>query len=203
MRERFVRAWGRVVVMACMVAACRENGEGPLPPASAESLLFGGEPCGPPGSGGDSVASWLDSDCASGRCVAGMCVGFLMTSVEAMRMAMLPRLGRAAADEDARRMMVETLTRIVADPQTDPFLRARATQVSVVLPAREAVPILEPRLEDGEEAVRFQAARALHRLGDPRGTQVMQSFLEHPSAPVRALARFVLEREVAHGVNKR
>lgn len=148
-----------------------------------ESLLFGGETCRDP------------SECPSERCSLGTCVGFLMNSIEETRMVQHERLVRAAMDAETRRGMAAVLVQVLGDSDGDPFLRARAAQALSALPAPEAVPILEKRLQDAEEPVRFQAARSLHRLGDPRGTEALRAFLDHPSAPVRDLARHALDHE--------
>lgn len=150
---------------------------------TAESLLFGGEKCR------------ADSECAAGRCSLGMCVGFLMNSVEAVRVAQHDRLRRAARDPGLRSRMVEVLGQVLGDADGDPFLRARAAHALSALPAADARPLLGDRLGDPEEPVRFQAARSLHRLGDPRGTEALRAFLGHDSPAVRALARHALEQE--------
>ncbi len=169
---------------AVLAGACRAgDSEARLDGVTAESLLFGGEACR------------ADSECAAGRCSLGMCVGFLMNSVEAVRVAQHDRLGRAARGPGLRARMVEVLGQVLGDADGDPFLRARAAHALSALRAADARPLLGGRLGDPEEPVRFQAARSLHRLGDPRGTEALRAFLEHDSPAVRALARYALEQE--------
>lgn len=168
-------------VGAVLAAGCRaDDPDARLDGVTAESLLFGGERCR------------ADSECAAGRCSLGMCVGFLMNSVEAVRIAQHERLRQAARDPDLRLGMVEVLGQVLRDADGDPFLRARAAHALSAMPAQVAGPILGERLEDPEEPVRFQAARSLHRLGDLRGTEALRAFLEHDSPAVRALARDAL-----------
>ncbi len=177
----------RLAVLALwmvFLVGCWPDHPGNAPLAvTAESLLFGGEPCG------------ADADCPGGRCSLGMCVGFLMNSVEAVRIAQHERLRQAARDPILRARLVAVLAQVIGDAQGDPFLRARAAHALSAIPAAEAAPVLDRRLADPEEPVRFQAARSLHRLGDPRGTERLRGFLEHGSAAVRALARYALDQE--------
>lgn len=178
----------RVVVVlwvgAVLAAGCRSDGpDARLNGVTAESLLFGGERCR------------ADSECAAGRCSLGMCVGFLMNSIEAVRIAQHERLRRAARDPTLRPRMVEVLGQVLRDADGDPFLRARAAHALSAMPAAEAGPILGERLGDPQGPVRLQAARSLHRLGDPRGTEALRTFLEHDLPAVRALARYALEQE--------
>ncbi len=182
-----------VVVAGLLAAACGRREE-PDAGTTAESLLFGGEAC---------RENW---ECAAGRCSLGMCVGFLMSAVEAARLKQEGRLREAARDPAMRVRMVNLLGQVLADPEGDTFLRARAAQALSLLPAGEVTGLLVRALDTPEEAVRFQAARSLHRLGDSRGTKALEAFLQHDSAPVRALARYVLDHEAAktpHGVSTR
>ncbi len=177
---------GSLVLWCCgvLAAGCRPGDpDAGLDGVTAESLLFGGEPCR------------ADAECAAGHCSLGMCVGFLMNSVEAVRIAQHGRLRRAARDPDLRRRMGDALGQVLGDADGDPFLRARAAHALSAMPVAEAGPILGERLGDPEEPVRLQAARSLHCLGDPRGTAALRAFLEHESPAVRAMARYALEQE--------
>jgi len=179
------------MVLVTCVCACRQDpGEREHGALSPEAILFGGETCE------------KDSDCASQRCSLGICLGFLMNSLEVARLAQMPLIERAAADPATRDRMLDLLSQVLAEG--DPFLRARAAQALSAFPAAQARPVLERYLDDPEEPVRFQVARARARLGDERGVEALRGFLQHESPAVCALARFVLEHELpVQGVRTR
>lgn len=183
-RGNMTRKLARIALWTLFLVGCHPHHPGNAVVAvTAESLLFGGEPCR------------ADADCPVERCSLGMCVGFLMNAVEAVRIAQHERLRQAARDPILRTRLVAVLAQVLEDAQGDPFLRARAAHALSAVPAAEAAPILDRRLADPEEPVRLQAARSLHRLGDPRGTEGLRGFLAHGSAAVRALARYALDQE--------
>lgn len=163
-----------------VTAACRGQSEAPPPPVdpvvASESVLFGGGHCR------------TDRDCGSGVCSVGLCFGYLMASVDATRDAMAPRMRSAVADPATRAAMLASLLNPLQDPAADAFLRSRAADALKFFPAASAVPILAGILDDGDEPVRFFAARALHCLGDPRGAEALSPFRTHASDAVRQLA---------------
>lgn len=167
----------RAIVPPLLLFAACEGSPGPVTAAAdAEGLLFGGQSCR------------KDTECATGVCSLGMCAGYLMASHELARETMAPAFKAAGADPVTSRALLEAAASVLSDPENDRFLRSRAADAIGLLGPAVAVPALAPFLEDQDEPVRFFAARALHRNGDPRGTAVLRAFLHHPAKAVRALA---------------
>jgi hypothetical protein len=180
------RALARCLLPAAFLAAVSCRGS-PGEPATAtdpvvvsESVLFGGGHCR------------TDRDCGSGVCSVGLCFGYLMASIDATRDAMAPRMRAAVADPATRAAMLASLLNPLGDTAADAYLRSRAADALKFFPAETAAPILAGLLGDGDEPVRFFAARALHVLGDRRGAEALEPFRTHASDAVRQLAETAL-----------
>jgi hypothetical protein len=176
----------RLVVAAAILVAlqgCGGDGGtgGPGAPApTAEALLIGGGKCRSAG------------ECASGACSVGRCIGYLAAATEQARDAIAPRVEAAAGDAVAAAGLVALATSILADRDGDRFVRARAADVLRRLPPATGLAVLPSLLDDPDEPMRFFAARALHALGDRRGTEALKPFLHHSSEAVRRLAEEAL-----------
>lgn len=158
------------------VAGCAGR-TGPLPAAAApdvDGLLFGLDRCR------------ADVDCPSGTCSVGMCVGYLTVSTELARERIAPRL--AGASGALRAGLVDAALAVLEDPATSATVRGRAADALGVLGGSKALAALRGAVVDPSEPVRFFAARALHRQGDPAGTAVLREFAGHRAEAVRALA---------------
>jgi len=156
------------------------GGSRPRRPYDPEALLVGGETC--------RVAS----DCATKVCSLGMCMGYLMASTEMARLAMATVIVDAAKDRGLASSLQNLASEVLADHENDRFVRARAADLIGLLPPEIARPGLVKYLDEEDEAIRFFAARGLHRSGDGRGTEVLKSFLGHPSPAVRSLCEAAL-----------
>jgi HEAT repeat protein len=95
----------------------------------------------------------------------------------------------AAAIGDPRFMPV--FHRLLDDPRWE--VRCQAAKGLTVFGSPESVPLLDRCLRDAHWWVRFYAATALSEAG-PEGEQVLQKALSDPNPPVRAMARYLLER---------
>lgn len=148
---------------------------------SLEEILFGGGRCD------------FESECISGMCSNGICLGYLMVGSVGGREVMMDKirgyLTKWAEQEEAKIIM----SGLIQDETLDPYLRARALEILECFPKETAVPILLSILSNQHELIRFSSARILHRLGDLRGTETMKRFLDHPSDGVRSLASITLQ----------
>jgi HEAT repeat protein len=95
----------------------------------------------------------------------------------------------AAAVGDPRFMGV--FHRLLNDPRWE--VRCQAAKGLTVFGSPDSVPFLEKSLRDQHWWVRFYAATALSEAG-PRGEEILHQALRDPDAPVRGMARYLLER---------
>jgi len=169
------------VLAGLVLAGCPAPAEVSHPPVGAESLLYGVQRCR------------RGAECATGLCSLGTCQGYLTSTTEISRDAVAGPLREAAAgDPDLAREIVGILSDVLAETDSDAFIRARAADAFQHLPPGWGRAALPKYLADSDDPVRFFAARALHVLGDPSGDPVLRSFLDHRSADVRQLAREAL-----------
>jgi HEAT repeat protein len=99
-------------------------------------------------------------------------------------------LGRLAAEA-----AVIPLMRCLEDPAEDAGVRAAVAEALGALRAAAAVPQLLKALQDSGWAVRFEAARALGRIGDPAARELLERTVRYEAvAPVREAAAQALER---------
>jgi HEAT repeat protein len=95
----------------------------------------------------------------------------------------------AAAIGDPRFMPI--FHQLLNDPRWE--VRCQAAKGLTVFGSPDSVPLLESCLRDAHWWVRFYAATALSEAG-PEGEQVLQKAVNDPNPPVRAMARYLLER---------
>jgi HEAT repeat protein len=167
----------RAPLFAIALFACAPS---PVPSTvDADSLVFGGSKCR------------SGADCPIGVCSIGMCMGYLTLGTPIQREAVADRLREAGRDPALGPGLAGTLSGILAEPEADAFLRARAAEALGLLGQAR---LLGAYLEDPDEPVRFAAARALHEAGDDRGTRMLEGFLTHEAPAVRELAKRILGR---------
>lgn len=182
-----VRDLALAVVLAVAVAGCVPDAHRPAaaPPPDVDGLLFGMARCR------------VSEECSTGVCSMGMCVGFLMVSTDLER----ARIGGVLSGTGAplRNDLIEALAGVVGEFETSGVVRARAADALGYLGGDRALRVLSARLDDPIAPVRFFAARSLHRMGDPDGTRVLETFRDHPAEAVRALVAAALDPRTAAG----
>ncbi len=171
------------IAALALLASCNggagQGGDAPTS-LSAGGVLIGGGRC------------QAATTCESGVCSLGHCLGYLMATTDSSREEIGPAVAEAAKDRAIADTMALTALEVLGDAVTDRFARARAADLYRWLPAAKGLAALPPFLDDPDEAVRFFVARALHALGDARGTEVLRGFDSHRSEAVRELARLAL-----------
>jgi HEAT repeat protein len=95
----------------------------------------------------------------------------------------------AAAVGDPR--FLHAFHRLLTDVRWE--VRCQAAKGLTVFGSSDSVPLLERALQDQHWWVRLYAATALSECG-PLGQAVLQNALDDPNAPVRTMARYLLER---------
>lgn len=169
-----------VMVTATLCGGCADREPGKPVDGLVEAILFGGGRC------------LDDSECVTGLCSIGQCMGFLTAASDATRDqvggAITKFLEQGVAD-DLRRFLVAVL----ADRASEPFVRGRTADLYRFLPAEWAEADLSPMLDDDDEMVRFFAARAMTLKSSDKGYHAIAAFLEHESAAIRAMAETAIE----------
>lgn len=180
---RMVMRWIGLSLALSGVSAC-DRPEAPQgAQATAESLVYGVQRCR------------TGTECPTGTCSFGTCQGYLTASSEVARDALAgPFRSAVAASPVLALEVAATLTETVSSTGSDPYIRGRAADAFRLLAPEFGRAVLPQFLEDPDEPVRFFAARALTRLGDPAGEPVLRAFLDHRSPSVRELAREALAR---------
>lgn len=170
-------------LLAFAVTSCSKSdvGVSAVNVYTAEALLIGGNHCK------------TSDECASGYCSLNICVGYLAASTEVARSTIAKKIVEASKDTTMAARMVSLSASVLADNTGDRFVRGRAADIFRFLPPGAGLAILPSILEDPEEPIRFFASRALHVLGDSRGTRVLEAFIRHPSEAVRMLAKQAIE----------
>jgi len=171
--------------MALLLTACHPGQERQLSPlalnVTAEGLLFGGDPCA------------LDKDCASNVCMMERCLGFITTSSWPGRAPIRMAIHAALADPVILHGIRDTATAVLGDPEADPIVRGRAALALGELPLDDVREPLSRALQNPDEAIRFFAAAALYRAGDPTGGTALRSWAGHPTEAIRSLSAALLD----------
>ena len=83
---------------------------------------------------------------------------------------------------------------VYSDRSADPYIRSRAVDLTRFLPCDSWRERFEGCLMDEDEPVRFYCARSLAGCGDIEAGEILERFLTHRSAAVRALAASAVGR---------
>jgi len=172
-------------LLVLVVSACNATPsavpETASPLMTAEALLIGGNECR------------SDRDCATRVCVLERCLGVLTCAAWPDRVRATQSLRDVLGDAVIRLELLRHARAVLDDADGDPVVRGRAALVLGELPRGDVSARLVEALDDPAEPVRFFAAAALHRLGDPIGTTALQTWSTHGSEAIRQMARAFLE----------